>query len=721
MKSTRRVLSALVTFGLLCPAIMHAACPAPGQIKSKMDLLDKGACLRGANLWQKRGGSTTSPPYTQANLDELASWGANYLNLSIPGPFTEKAPYQWDAGIAASMVDLIKKAEKANLFVIVSFRTGPGRNESVFGGESAPKLNAVWSSQTARDAWVAMWKQTAQLLKGYDNVVAYDLMVEPEKPVHAMWSQMAKDITVAIRAVDTETPIVVPGADWDTYLSLPDITPTGDSKTVYAVHQYSPYEYTHSLSTAQPTFSAMQQIFDAITKFEKSSGAQVIVNEFGIRYDNKTAAAFLQDEFNLLEAIGAGNALWLWESKQHSYQGEFTIYNAPAGVAKTIKDYWAKNTAFPSTVAALGGQAPTPTPTPTPVPTPTPPANLCGNGKVDAGEACDDGGSNGSYGACKTDCSGAGPKCGDGVVQSVEQCDDGNASNTDACLNTCKAATCGDGKVQKGAEQCDDGNEINTDGCLSSCITAICGDGKVDPGEACDDGGSNGNTGMCKTDCSGVGAKCGDGIVQGSEQCDDGNGSNSDACLNTCEQATCGDGKVQKGVEQCDDGNNDSGDGCLANCQVATCGDGVVQSGVEQCDDGNKDDTDGCLSTCKTADKRVAETGSGDAGAGGAGSGDAGSGDAGSGDGPTVDASLAAKIARLKHSAARLQAKAKAAVAKAKLLMSKRRASRTKIGWLLAKAKRLSLRAAILAEKAAKLEAAASEEAPAGRAGAGRG
>ncbi|MCK5689991.1 DUF4215 domain-containing protein, partial [Myxococcota bacterium] len=54
---------------------------------------------------------------------------------------------------------------------------------------------------------------------------------------------------------------------------------------------------------------------------------------------------------------------------------------------------------------------------------------MCGNGESDNGESCDDGSSlNGTYGYCKTDCSGMGESCGDGVIQSAhESCDYGSA------------------------------------------------------------------------------------------------------------------------------------------------------------------------------------------------------------------------------------------------------------------------------------------------------
>jgi len=67
-------------------------------------------------------------------------------------------------------------------------------------------------------------------------------------------------------------------------------------------------------------------------------------------------------------------------------------------------------------------------------------------------------------------------RCGNGRVESGEECDDGNSSDTDACLSTCKWATCGDGHVRAGVEDCDDGNLIDGDSCSSTCLLCQSGD-----------------------------------------------------------------------------------------------------------------------------------------------------------------------------------------------------------------------------------------------------
>jgi cysteine-rich repeat protein len=112
------------------------------------------------------------------------------------------------------------------------------------------------------------------------------------------------------------------------------------------------------------------------------------------------------------------------------------------------------------------------------------------------------------------------PVCGDHIAFSDEACDDGNTSNTDACVEGCELATCGDGFVRASFEACDDGNTDNLDGCRSNCALPTCGDGVLDLGE----------------------------------ECDDANGVDSDGCPALCLFARCGDGFVQAGVEECDAG-----------------------------------------------------------------------------------------------------------------------------------------------------------------------
>ena len=120
------------------------------------------------------------------------------------------------------------------------------------------------------------------------------------------------------------------------------------------------------------------------------------------------------------------------------------------------------------------------------------PAAICGNGFVDAGEACDLGEQNSNAGACLADCTTA--QCGDGHLQlGVEQCDLGYGVNKNhgGCLPDCTIARCGDGEIQLGVENCDLGDHNSTvyGGCNPTTCQPepYCGDGIVQPEhEICD-------------------------------------------------------------------------------------------------------------------------------------------------------------------------------------------------------------------------------------------
>jgi cysteine-rich repeat protein len=76
------------------------------------------------------------------------------------------------------------------------------------------------------------------------------------------------------------------------------------------------------------------------------------------------------------------------------------------------------------------------------------------------------------------------PTCGDGKVQAGEACDDGNEDEEDECTSLCKSPSCGDGLLLSD-EQCDDGNTTVGDGCEPDCTYSCADDADCTDYDSC--------------------------------------------------------------------------------------------------------------------------------------------------------------------------------------------------------------------------------------------
>ncbi len=373
--------------------------------------------LRGANTWQRvvvpeldgpefLGDGYVGPPYTQADFDRLAALGANVVNISGPGLFTERPPYVLDEQVQANLDSLLAMIAQADMFAVITFRTGPGRSDFTFYSEGAGDwfdqellIEWVWEEQEAQDGWMEMWRYAAERYRDNPIVVGYDLMCEPHSagalldiwepdefyPTYAGtlydWNQLYPRITAGIRQVDPSTPILIGGNGWSAVRWLPYLEPTGDARTVYMVHQYEPQtEYTHQEPPAENTYPGefdldwdgepdsfdrgwLDEYLSIIDRFQDEHDAPVAVNEFGVVRWVPGAAQFMDDQMALFEQRGMNHAFWVWDPYWEPWTEEvngFTFRFGPdpdngsdveSALQDVILEYWARNTVRPSSFA----------------------------------------------------------------------------------------------------------------------------------------------------------------------------------------------------------------------------------------------------------------------------------------------------------------------------------------------------------------------------------
>jgi hypothetical protein len=385
---------------------------SPGEV---WQLWTSGTQLRGVNIYQRRvyeeldgtefmGRGVVGPPYEQGDFDRLAAMGANYVNISHPGLFTEGAPFVVDPEVVANLDTLLRMIQRADMFAVISFRTGPGRSEFTFMLDEAGTwfdssyLNdTVWTDAEAQDGWIEMWRYTAERYRDHPVVVGFDLMVEPNANETAVeiwdaeefydlhvgtlldWNLLHPRISSAIREVDPHTPVLVGGMSYSALDWLPYLEPTEDPHMVCTFHQYAPYQYTHqewgpSMLSYPGEFDAdwdgidddvnaawLQDFFTIVDDFREEHECPVAVNEYGVVRWVPGAAQFMDDQMALFEAMGINYALWIWEVSWKPFAEEVHAFNFRYGpdpenrgnltssdLIDVLQTYWSRNTLRPS-------------------------------------------------------------------------------------------------------------------------------------------------------------------------------------------------------------------------------------------------------------------------------------------------------------------------------------------------------------------------------------
>ncbi|MEO1645682.1 MAG: cellulase family glycosylhydrolase [Chloroflexota bacterium] len=352
----------MVAIFLLFSSGSHAQTTPPTDI---FDLWNGGTQLRGMNIWQRLvipdidgdtflGDSRVGPPYTQADFDHLAALGANYVNVSGPGFFTENPPYVLDRDVQANWDHILRMIANANMYAVISLRTGPGRSDFTFYADEFaewgdPSLinDDVWQNQNAQDAWVAMWQHVAMRYQNNPVVIGYDLMVEPNAAARLLdiynpdefytqyagtsydWNTFYPRMVASIRSVDMQMPILVSAPEWGNMAWLPYLKLHDDSRIVYTVHLYDPFLYTHQDPQEAVFFPGevdadydgnldyvdeawVEASFAILDAWQQEHNMPVAVNEYGVVRWVPGGDRFIHAQMEALEGRGINHALWAW-------------------------------------------------------------------------------------------------------------------------------------------------------------------------------------------------------------------------------------------------------------------------------------------------------------------------------------------------------------------------------------------------------------------------
>ena len=319
-------------------------------------------------LWQQgafRGANVMQAQCTVEDLRALRSWGANLAEIPVSNVYASTPPYAFLPENLAKLDRAVKAAEQAGLYVALTCREGPGRPDF-------NRSHEIWREVAAQDAYAKMWCEVASHYRGRVSIVAYDLMCEPHPDQEAKqplgdWNALAKKITVAIREVDQQIPILVNSSGWAYPQQFEALQPTGDPRTVYTVHFYDPHYYTHQKPGDKVTYpgfrvpgkqegpwdkAALELRLAPVRAFQQKHQVPIFVGEFGCARFAPGVEGWLRDQIDLYERNGWSWAYWAfreWDvmNIERTADAADKVNRSDTPLLRLFKTYFARNKQFP--------------------------------------------------------------------------------------------------------------------------------------------------------------------------------------------------------------------------------------------------------------------------------------------------------------------------------------------------------------------------------------
>jgi endoglucanase len=333
-------------------------------------------------LWKSGGlrGANAFPRHTVEDLRALRSWGANLVSFGIQSVLDSDEPFDLRPDAFADIDRALGRAGEAGLFATINFRSAPGR-------EDFNRDLRQFQDFKYHDAFVKMWRETARHLRGNKTVVGYDLMCEPHpedlfsgeeqsgeafaqkvKGTPADWNLLARRASEGIREEDPDTPIVVNSSGWAYPHTFEYLALTGDDRTVYSVHYYSPRHYTHQKpekpvvypgvvpAHVEPeqhwTAEVITNTLRPVRDFQVEHQVPIFCGEFGCARYAPGVVEFLREQLDLYEGWGWSWAYWDlrgWHVMdiEMSADASDRERHADTPLLRLFRSYFARDEVFP--------------------------------------------------------------------------------------------------------------------------------------------------------------------------------------------------------------------------------------------------------------------------------------------------------------------------------------------------------------------------------------
>lgn len=290
----------------------------PFEVGSGMSVTWPDRIVRGANI---------SIRATEEDIAHYArEWNGYAVRILVNSITDEEPPYAVSEERKARVFGCLDLCLKYGLLTVFSPSASFRDNDKFFS-------NQQWLA-----AFKDFWREVATRYKDKGPIV-YDLINEPwGDKARLHWSNYAKELTAAIREIDTLHTIMVVPPEWGWPNGFQYLEPTGDKNTVYSLHFYGPMDFTHQRNKGHmrtteqqwrervyPGFlqgeewdkERLRKEVQKAARWRDRYGVRMWCGEFGVARWARGAYRWTTDWIDVLEEEKIGWAYYVYRGWQH--------------------------------------------------------------------------------------------------------------------------------------------------------------------------------------------------------------------------------------------------------------------------------------------------------------------------------------------------------------------------------------------------------------------
>lgn len=319
--------------------------------------------MRADHLWQRKAcfflamavclltlaADAATPRLRGFTVDQLGTgtlhkavsvWNANCVRYMMRPSFRFAgggAGASWKKMLHALPAQL-DHAKREHVAVILAMFEFPNEQRKPYPNDGKWQEH-FWADDSNSNAFVACWREIAEICKDRDQEIWFDLMNEPlnwsELPrTPQNWPAWAQGAIDAIRSVDQVHPIVVETGPGSLCWGFRDFPGLRGQNLIYSAHMYQPQSYTHQgiedirstdlqkayLQRQRPwpgefgdsgggrwDKARLRRELQPMIEFQQRTGARIYVGEFSVVKWAPNGARYLRDLIETFEELG-----WDW-------------------------------------------------------------------------------------------------------------------------------------------------------------------------------------------------------------------------------------------------------------------------------------------------------------------------------------------------------------------------------------------------------------------------